>query len=165
MLSQSWIAQSIMGREVSTVDPGLIGRASKKGAIHAASFDAPGRNPEHSGRREGIDSSSLPPGNFVSEGVVVPVMGSAQGDSELVAHLASHCAELSEPEMVGVSGTSSADETWLRCHEFEMSLIAMAARLADRKFTFLDFGRSGIGLKMCRRRRGIVGVSRRRRDN
>jgi hypothetical protein len=73
-------------------------------------------------------------------------MGSAQGYRELIAYLASHCAELSEPEMVGVSGASSADETGLRCHEFEVGLIAMAAWLADRKLAFFYFGGSGVGL-------------------
>jgi hypothetical protein len=76
-------------------------------------------------------------------------MGSAQGYRELIAYLASHRARLREPQMVGVSGTSPADKTRLRCHEFEVGFIAMPARLADRKLAFLDFGGSGIGLKVC----------------
>jgi hypothetical protein len=36
--------------------------------------------------------------------MVVAVMGSAQRHRELVAHLASHCAQLGEPQMVGVGG-------------------------------------------------------------
>src|SRR6266853_6820026 len=71
------------------------------------SFDTPGRNPEHARGRDGIDSPSLPPGDFVSEAVVVAVMASAQRHRELVAHLASHRAELGEPQMVGVGGLRS----------------------------------------------------------
>ena len=76
-------------------------------------------------------------------------MGPAQGYRELVAYLASHCAELSEPKVVGISGASSADKARLRCHEFEVGLIAMSARLADRKLAFLNFGGSGAGLNIC----------------
>jgi hypothetical protein len=65
-------------------------------------------------------------------------MGSPQRYRELIAHLASHRAELRKPEMVGVSGASSADKTRLRCHEFEMGFIAMATRLADRKLAFFS---------------------------
>src|SRR5229473_5808238 len=96
------------------------------------SFDTPGRNPEHTRGRDGIDSPSLPPGDFVSEAVVVAVMASAQRYREFVAHLASHCAELSEPQVVGVGGASPADQARLRCHEFEMRFVPMPTRLADR---------------------------------
>src|SRR5713226_7358986 len=120
------------------------------------SFDTPGRNPEHARGRDGIDSPSLPPGDFVSEAMVVAVMASAQGYRELIAHLASHCAELGEPQVVGISGASSTDQARLRCHEFEVGFVAMPARLADRKLAFLDFGGSGIGLKMRRWWRGII---------
>jgi hypothetical protein len=127
-----------------------------QGAVLAASFEATCRDPKHPRCRDRIDSPSPPPGDFVSETVVVAVMGSAQGYGELVAHLTPHCAELSEPKVVGVSGASSADKTGLRCHEFEMGLIALSARLADRKLAFLNFGGSGVGLKIRWRWRLIV---------
>jgi hypothetical protein len=112
------------------------GRPAGREVNSVASFDTPGRNPEHPRSPQGIDSPSFPPGDFVSEAVIIAVMRFAQGYRELVAYLASHCAELSEPEMVGVSRASSAEETRLRCHEFEVGHIAMAPRLADRKFAF-----------------------------
>jgi len=92
--------------------------------------------------------------------MVVAVMASAQGYRELIAHLASHCAELSEPQVVGVSGASSTDKTRLRCHEFDVSFVAMPTRLADRKLAFLDLGGSGLGLRQRRRRHGIIGDDR-----
>src|SRR5229473_3248110 len=84
------------------------------------SFDAPGRDPEHSRCGDGINGPSFPPGDLVSEAVVVAVMASAQRHGELVAHLASHRAELGESQVVGISGASPADQARLRCHEFEV---------------------------------------------
>jgi hypothetical protein len=51
-------------------------------------------------------ATAFPPGDFVSETMVIAVMGSAQRHRELAAHLASHCAELGEPQVVGVSSRS-----------------------------------------------------------
>src|ERR1039458_7541819 len=58
--------------------------------------------------------------------------------------------------MVGVSGASSANQTGLRCHEFEVAFIAMAAGLADGEFTFFDFCGSCVDLNRCRSRRVII---------
>jgi hypothetical protein len=85
------------------------------------------------------------------------MMGSTQGYRKFVAYLSSHCAELSEPEMVGVSGASAADQTRLRCHKLEVRFIAMPARFADRKLAFLDFG--CVGLKRCWKRGGISAMA------
>ena len=114
------------------------------------SFDAPRRNPELPRRIDRINGLSTPPGDFVSDAMVFPVMSSAQRDREFVADLASHRARLSEPQMVGVSGASPADQTRLRRHELEMRFIAMPTWLADRELAFLDFGGGSVGLKMCR---------------
>jgi len=84
--------------------------------------------------------------------MVFTVMGSAQRYREFVADLAPHRAGLSVPEMVIVRGASPANQTRLRCYELEVGLVAVPARLADDEFAFLDFGRSGVGLKLCRRR-------------
>jgi hypothetical protein len=78
----------------------------------------------------------------------VPVMNSAQGYCELVAHLESHRARLGKSEMVGVSGVSPADQTRLRCHEFEVGFVAYATRFAERKLALIDFGGSYVGLLM-----------------
>jgi hypothetical protein len=76
-------------------------------------FDPPRRNPEHPRRREGIDGPSLPPGYFVSDAVVVAVMGSAQWHREFVAHLEAHRAGLSKSEVVGIRRASPADQARL----------------------------------------------------
>jgi hypothetical protein len=54
----------------------------------------------------------------------VTMMNSAKGYRELVAHLSSHCPWLGESQVVGVGGTSSADQARLRGHEFEVGFIA-----------------------------------------
>src|SRR5665213_2899313 len=113
------------------------------------SFDPPRRNPEQPRRRHGVDRPPPPPGDFVSEAVVVPVVGSAQGDREFVADLAPQRAGLGEPQMMGISRASAADQTGLRGHEFEVGLVAMAARFADGELAFLDFGGTGFGLERC----------------
>jgi hypothetical protein len=41
--------------------------------------------------------------------------------------------------LIRLSGASTADQTGLRCHEFEVGLVAMAARLADGEFAFFGF--------------------------
>jgi len=107
------------------------------------SFDAPGRHPKHPRRGDGINSPSLPPGDFVAEAMVVLMMRPAQRYCELVADLAPHCALLGEPQMVCIGRASPAYETRLRCHKLEIRFVSMPPRLADRKHTLIDFGRSG----------------------
>ena len=112
------------------------------------SYNAPRRNPKHPRSRDGIDSPPLPPGDFVSEVMVVTMMRSAQGNCELVADLASHRARLGEAKMVGVGRTSAANQTWMRRDEFEMALVAMPAGLANGEFALFDFGWGGGGMKI-----------------
>ena len=117
------------------------------------SFDAPGRHPEHPRRGNGINSPSLPPGDFVAEAMVVLMMRPAQRYCELVADLAPHCALLGEPQMMGISRASAANQTRLRCHELEMRFVTMPARFADRKHALIDFARSGASFNVCLYRR------------
>jgi hypothetical protein len=94
--------------------------------------------------------------------MVVAVMRSAKRHGEFVADLSSYRPRLRKAEMVGVGGTSAANQTWMRCDEFEMALVAMPARLADREFALLDFARSG-RLEKCQSCGRVVG-DRLRRD-
>jgi hypothetical protein len=67
-----------------------------RGKFLPTSFDPPARNPKRPRRGYGIDSPLFPPGDFVTEPVIVTVMSSAKRDRELVADLAPQRAELSE---------------------------------------------------------------------
>src|ERR1700745_3463578 len=104
--------------------------ASKFSCGSGTSSDTLGRNPERPRCSEGIDRPSLPPGDLVSVAMDVAVMNPAQRHRELVAHFQPHRPRLGEAEVVGVGGTSSADQTRLRCYEFEMSFITQSSRLA-----------------------------------
>jgi hypothetical protein len=75
----------------------------------------------------------------------VTVMNPAQRHRELVAHLQPHRPRLGKSEVVGVSGASSADQTRLRRHEFEVGFIAQSSRLAERQLAFVDPGGSCVG--------------------
>ena len=82
-------------------------------------------------------------------------MSPAQGYRELVAHLEPHRARLGESEMVSVSGASRANQTGLRCHEFEVGFIAQSTRLTEGELAFINFGGSYVGF-LIHRSRGIV---------
>jgi hypothetical protein len=69
--------------------------------------------PQPIGDQEWIDSDCAPPRAFVASLMILPVVGSAQGNHELVAGLSSHRARLGKPKMVGVSGASPADQARL----------------------------------------------------
>ena len=88
-------------------------------------------------------------------------MSSAQGHRELVTHLEAHCPRLGEPQVVRISGASPADQTRLRCHEFEVGFVAQPSRLAERQLAFVDLAGSCVGLQMYRSRG--IGFDRRLR--
>jgi glycerol dehydrogenase-like iron-containing ADH family enzyme len=70
--------------------------------------------------------------------MVVTVMNSAQRYRELIADLEPHGAALGEPQMVGVGGASSTDQTGLRSHKLEVGFVAEPTGLADREHTLVD---------------------------
>jgi hypothetical protein len=63
--------------------------------------------------------------------MVVTVMDSAQRYGELIADLEPHRAGLGEPQMVGVGGASSTDQTGLRGNELEVGFVAKPTGLAN----------------------------------
>jgi hypothetical protein len=85
-------------------------------------------------------------------------MDPAQRYGELVADLEPHCAGLGEPQMVGVGGASSADQTGLRRNEFEVGFVAESTGLANRKYAFVDLPGSVV-LYRCGSQREI-GIGR-----
>jgi hypothetical protein len=125
---------------------GLRDSTGKKRDLILPSFDTSRRNPKRPRRGNGINSPPLPPGDFVAGVVVVSVMGSAKRYGELIADFETHRAGLSKSQVVGVGGASAADETGLRGNEPKMSFVAEPTRLADRKYAFVDFARSGVDL-------------------
>ena len=87
--------------------------------------------------------------------MVVTVMNSAQRYRELIADLEPHRAGLGEPQMVGVSGASSIDQTGLRGNKPEVGFVAKSTGLAYRKYTLVDLARR-IVVNVCRSRCELV---------
>ena len=87
--------------------------------------------------------------------MIVTVMNSTQRYGELVADLEPHRAGLGEPQMVGVGGASSTDQTGLRGDELKVGFVAKATRLANRKHTFVDLPGSVV-VNVCRSRRELL---------
>jgi hypothetical protein len=52
--------------------------------------------------RERVDTRLFPPTNFVAAPVHFAMMGTAQGDNELVAHLTTKGSGLCEPKVVRI---------------------------------------------------------------
>ena len=73
-------------------------------------------------------------------------MNPAQRYGELVAHLQPHSPRLREPEVVGVSRASTADQARLRGNEFEVRFVAQSTRFAERQLALVDLGGNYIGL-------------------
>src|ERR1700730_9546151 len=82
-------------------------------------------------------------------------MNSAKGHRELVAHLQSHRPRLSETQVVGVSGTSSTDQTGLRGNELEVDFVAEPTGLSNRKYALVDLA-GRVVMNVCRSRRELV---------
>jgi hypothetical protein len=66
-------------------------------------------------------------------------------------------ARLGEPQMVGVNGTSPADQTRMRRHKFEVGFIAKPTGFAEHEIALIDLAGSIIDLTVRRRRRGLIG--------
>jgi hypothetical protein len=61
------------------------------------------------------------------------MVATAERHRELIAHLASERPRLGKSKMVWIGRLTPTKETGLRGDKFELSLIAIAARLTDRE--------------------------------
>ena len=73
--------------------------------------------PQLPGECERIDVDVLPPGDFVTRLVKLPVMASAEWDSELVTDFDTQCARLSKAQVMRIAWVPSADKAGLRRDE------------------------------------------------
>lgn len=71
--------------------------------------------------RESIYALGVPPDALVAMAVKFPVVDGAQGNGELVGHLAREGCGLGELEVVGVGTVPAADQAGLRGHEGEVA--------------------------------------------
>jgi len=60
-----------------------------------------------------IDPAPFPPSHFISNLVVLPVVGPAQRDHEFVAVFAPHCSRLGKAEVVRIRRVAAAQQAQL----------------------------------------------------
>src|SRR5262249_56557875 len=83
---------------------------------------------------KGIDPLLLPPGAFVAAPMELAMVQPADRNGEAVGDLASHRPLLRKFDVVGIRGSSAADETRLRGDKPQMIAIALAHWLADSEY-------------------------------
>jgi hypothetical protein len=88
--------------------------------------------------RQGIEIVFCPPIPFVAEAVDLAMVCSAQRDSEVITHLAAERPRLGEGQVVRIGGLPATKDASVRGNEFQMRLVAVASRFADRKYTLVD---------------------------
>jgi hypothetical protein len=62
----------------------------------------------------------------------------AQRHGELITHLASECAVLREPQVMGVRGSTATNQARLIGHELDVLLVAKAAGLGMDQLALVD---------------------------
>ncbi len=94
-----------------------------------------------------IYSFFLPPPFFIANTVKYSVMGGAEWDDPLIAHLAPKRSRLCKSQVVGMARAAATDETGLPGHIAQMLFISNAPWGADREGRFVDpaWGTFGLG--------------------
>ena len=90
------------------------------------SFIGMGLFPKLPSKRERIDVQILPPGDFISGLMHLPMMAAAEWHGELVADFNPQRPRLRKSQMVGVGRLTTADETGLGRHKSQMRFIPAA---------------------------------------
>src|SRR6516162_6232329 len=94
--------------------------------------------PKNASRRARIDTGLLPPHGFVTAAMNFAVMSSAKGNRELIADLAAKGRRLCKTEMMRISGTPAANQTWLLGDRFHMLPVTNPAQHRQRQDRFVD---------------------------
>ena len=94
--------------------------------------------PQGSCSNDRLNGHLPPPDGFVAIAVQLAMMAPAQRYRELVADLAPERPALGKAEMMGVTGTTAADETRLVRHVPYMLAVADSAELGQGKHGFID---------------------------
>ena len=80
----------------------------------------------------------MPPGAFVADVVELAVMGTAEGDGELIADLTAESLGLGEADVMGVGRGGATENARLRCDVAEMVLVAEATGFAEGEGALVD---------------------------
>jgi hypothetical protein len=96
-----------------------------------------GFQPMGARRDSRIDTGFLPPCGFIATAMNLAVMAPAQRYGELITDLAAKRRRLRKSQMVSISRTSAADQTWLFGNCFDMLAVANPPRRRQRQYTFV----------------------------
>ena len=100
------------------------------------------------GRRRRIDPGFAPPCGFIATAMDLTMMAAAQRHGEFVADFSPECAVLGEPQMMGIGGPATANQTRLFGHELDVVPVTKAARLRMDQLALVD----AVGRRMFLRR-------------
>ena len=114
--------------------------------------------PKLPGDTEGVNFQLIPPSNFVSGLVQLPVMAPAERHGKFITYLHTECTRLRKAQMMRVTWMASADEARLRRDKAKVGLVATAFWFGEGEHAFVDL--SGVG-KGGRQRRRVLGASAR----
>jgi hypothetical protein len=100
--------------------------------------DSSAYRPKSVGNGDRINSTSLPPFNFVGNSMVLAVMHPAQRNREFVAVLASQRACLSKTQVVGIGRGAPANQTRLQGDEPQVCFVPTTADLRKVEHALVD---------------------------
>ena len=82
-----------------------------------------------------INAGFFPPCRFIATAVNLPMMATAQGNSELIADLAAKRPWLRKSQMMSIRRAAAADETRLLGNQLNVIPVANPARIVPEKWT------------------------------
>jgi hypothetical protein len=94
--------------------------------------------PKPLGDLEHIDLEFLPPGHFIAGLMQLPMMSTAKGYGELIAHFEAKRSGLGKPQVVRIARLPATDKTGLRGHESQMALVAKPFGFGDGEKALID---------------------------
>src|SRR5262249_15125714 len=98
--------------------------------------------PKNASRRARIDTGLLPPHGFVAAAMNFAMMSSAKGNRELIADLTAKGRRLCKTEMMRISGTPAANQTWLLGDRFHMLPVPSSTGHRQRQDGLVDTRRT-----------------------
>jgi hypothetical protein len=93
--------------------------------------------PQRASSRAWVNPSLPPPRPFIAIPVHFAMMSAAQRDNELITDFAPQSPALGKAQMMGIGGTSTANQTSLGGHISDVVAVPNATRLRQRQRAFI----------------------------
>ena len=94
--------------------------------------------PQRAGRDGWIDTGLDPPCGFIAATMDLTVVTPAQRHGEFIAHFSPERAMLREPQMMGIRGSTTANQARLFGYELDVLLVTKAAGLGMDQLALVD---------------------------